>query len=311
MLKRLKPSGLTKSTAHTAPTIKHGAAATHGTPPERADWTLDQNWASYTPADHAVWKTLFERQTKLLPGRACDEFIEGMKNLPIGPDKIPDFRALSEALMKRSGWQVVAVPGLVPDDVFFEHLANRRFPAGQFIRQPHELDYLGEPDVFHDVFGHVPMLMNPCMADFIQAYGEGGRRAKQLGVLTQLARVYWYTVEFGLLQQADGLRIYGAGIASSRSESVFALDSPSPNRIGFELERVMCTDYRIDDFQESYFVIEDLQALLALARVDFAPLYQRITTQAQSHSPGTVLTSDKLFCRGTGNYHRNRASIVT
>lgn len=295
-----------KSGETTTPAPKHGAAAADAAPPERADWTVDQDWASYTPEEHAVWKTLFERQTKLLPGRACDEFIAGMNHLPIGPEQIPDFDQLSEALMKRTGWQVVAVPGLVPDEVFFEHLANRRFPAGQFIRQPHELDYLEEPDVFHDVFGHVPMLMNPCMADFIQAYGEGGRRARQLGVLTQLARVYWYTVEFGLVQQADGLRIYGAGIASSRTESVFALNSPSPNRIGFELERVMRTDYRIDDFQESYFVIHDLQELLALARVDFAPLYQRIATQPQEYRPGTVLDSDTVVWRGTGDYHRAR-----
>lgn len=288
-----------------APPAKHGAANAQAAPPARADWTVDQGWASYTPAEHAVWTTLFERQTRLLPGRACDEFIAGMNDLPIGPEQIPDFDQLSEALMKRTGWQVVAVPGLVPDDVFFEHLANRRFPSGQFIRQPHELDYLEEPDVFHDVFGHVPMLMNPCMADFIQAYGEGGRRASQLGMLTQLARVYWYTVEFGLVQQADGLRIYGAGIASSRTESLFALDSPSPHRLAFELERVMRTDYRIDDFQESYFVIQNLQELLALARVDFAPLYQRMAASPQTYGPGSVLDSDKVLWRGSGDYHRS------
>ena len=189
---------------------KHGLAAGDAAQPARADWTIDQGWQNYTPAEHAVWKTLFERQTKLLPGRACDAFIEGMKNLPIGAEQIPNFLELSEVLMQRTGWQVVAVPGLVPDEVFFEHLANRRFPSGNFIRKPHELDYLEEPDVFHDVFGHVPMLMNPSIADYIQAYGEGGLRAKKLGVLDKLARVYWYTVEFGLIQQADGLRIYGA-----------------------------------------------------------------------------------------------------
>ncbi len=163
----------------------------------RPDWTIDQGWNHYTAAEHATWKTLFERQTQLLPGRACDEFVQGMRDLPMGADEIPDFRQLSDVLMPRTGWQVVAVPGLVPDDVFFEHLANRRFPAGQFIRKPHELDYLEEPDVFHDVFGHVPMLMNPAIADFIQAYGVGGLRAQQLGKLANLARVYWYTVEFG------------------------------------------------------------------------------------------------------------------
>lgn len=290
--------------------VKHGVAAGDAACPERADWTIDQDWQNYTPEEHTVWKTLFERQTRLLPGRACDEFVEGMKNLPIGPEQIPDFQQLSEVLSKRTGWQVVAVPGLVPDEVFFGHLANRRFPAGQFIRKPHELDYLEEPDVFHDVFGHVPMLMNPYIADFIQAYGEGGLRAEKLGVLKYLARVYWYTVEFGLLKQADGLRIYGAGIASSRTESVFALDDPSPNRIGFDLERVMRTDYRIDDFQESYFVIDGLQKLLELARIDFAPLYQRLADKPDQYLPGTVLDSDLVLSRGTGHYHDGRRAKV-
>jgi phenylalanine-4-hydroxylase len=286
---------------------RHGLAAGEAGRPARADWTIDQGWGQYTAEEHAVWKTLFERQSRLLPGRACDAFVQGMRDLPIGPEQIPDFERLSEILMDRTGWQVVAVPGLVPDEVFFEHLANRRFPAGHFIRKPHELDYLEEPDVFHDVFGHVPMLMNPAIADYIQAYGQGGLRAQKLGVLDKLARVYWYTVEFGLVQQADGLRIYGAGIASSYTETVFALDDPSPNRIGFDLERVMRTRYRIDDFQESYFVIDDLDQLLELARIDFAPLYARVQGQAE-HAPGSVLASDRVFARGTGRYHAQKSA---
>jgi len=281
--------------------LKHGAAAADATPPQRADWTIDQGWEHYTAAEHAVWKTLFERQTRLLPGRACDEFVQGMQALPIGADQIPDFRRLSDVLMKTTGWQVVAVPGLVPDEVFFEHLANRRFPSGHFIRRPEELDYLEEPDVFHDVFGHVPMLMNPIIADFIQAYGEGGLKAQRLGKLHQLARVYWYTVEFGLLQQHGGLRLYGAGIASSYAESLFAVDDPSPNRIGFELDRVMRTLYRIDDFQECYFVIRDLDELLELARIDFAPIYQRLESLPEIE-PGQLLDSDVLITRGTGRH---------
>lgn len=283
--------------------MKHGAAA--GAQPQNTDWTIDQGWSAYTAQEHAVWRTLFERQTQLLPERACDAFVEGMRRLPIGADTIPDFRALNEVLMAQTGWQVVAVPGLVPDEVFFEHLAQRRFPAGHFIRKPHELDYLEEPDVFHDVFGHVPMLMNPVIADFVQAYGVGGLRARQLGVLPLLARVYWYTVEFGLVQQADGLRIYGSGIASSNVESVFALDDASPNRIGFELERVMCTRYRIDDFQESYFVLDDLSDLLALADIDFAPVYARVRQQGELE-PGDVLASDRVLHRGSGSYHQSR-----
>ena len=271
------------------------------------DWTIAQGWERYSAAEHAVWKTLYERQTALLPGRACDEFVRGMRSLPIGADEIPDFRRLSDVLMKATGWQVVAVPGLVPDEVFFEHLANRRFPAGNFIRKPEELDYLEEPDVFHDVFGHVPMLMNPVIADYVQAYGLGGLRAQRLGKLAQLARVYWYTVEFGLVQQRDGLRIYGAGIASSYAESLFSLDDPSPNRLRFDLERVLRTRYRIDDFQETYFVLGDLDELLALANIDFAPIYARIDG-APELDPGDVLAGDAIVAPGTGRYHATAAS---
>jgi len=282
--------------------MKHGLAAGATQAPERPDWTVEQGWAAYTPAQHAVWKTLYERQTRLLPGLACDAFIEGMRRLPMAADRIPDFEALSETLMKATGWQVVAVPGLVPDDVFFEHLANRRFPAGNFIRGAHELDYLEEPDVFHDVFGHVPMLMHPVMADFIQAYGQGGLRAQKLGKLAELARVYWYTVEFGLVREGGGTRIYGAGIASSFSESSFAVQSPSPNRIAFELERVMRTRYRIDDFQESYFVLDSLDDLLELAHIDFEPYYAALDS-GPTFEPGQVLAQDQVLHTGTGEYH--------
>ena len=282
--------------------VKHGLAAGTDHRPDRPDWTIDQGWHNYTPREHAVWKTLFERQSKLLPGRACDEFVRGMQDLPIGPDQIPNFEQLSETLSQRTGWQIVAVPGLVPDDVFFEHLAHRRFPAGHFIRKPHELDYLEEPDVFHDVFGHVPMLMNPAIADYIQAYGEGGLRAKRLGVLEKLARVYWYTVEFGLVKQPDGLRVYGAGIASSATETVFSVEDDSPNRVAFDLERVMRTNYRIDDFQESYFVLDNLNDLLELARIDFAPLYERVAG-ASDFEPGDILPTDVVLTHGSGRYH--------
>jgi phenylalanine-4-hydroxylase len=281
---------------------KHGAAVGEA---GRPDWTTDQGWENYTSEEHSVWKTLFERQTKLLPGRACKEFVQGMRDLPIGADLIPDFRRLSDVLMKHTGWQVVAVPGLVPDEVFFEHLANRRFPAAHFIRKRNELDYLEEPDVFHDVFGHVPMLLNPAIADYMQAYGVGGLRAQQLGVLPNLARAYWYTVEFGLVMQDDGLRIYGSGIVSSYTESVFALDDPSPNRIRFDLERVMRTRYRIDDFQETYFVLDDLGELLELASIDFALWYSRVAQQPDLE-PGEVLPGDKVITRGTGRYHTAR-----
>jgi len=286
-------------------TAKHGLAAGTAGRPASADWTVPQRWADYTAGEHAVWRTLHERQVGLLRGRACDEFVAGMQALPIAADRIPDFERLSEVLMRHTGWQIVAVPGLVPDEVFFEHLAHRRFPSGRFIRRADQLDYLEEPDVFHDVFGHAPMLMNPVLADFIQAYGEGGLRAQRLGTLPLLARVYWYTVEFGLLQQHGGLRIYGSGIASSRAESEFALDDDSPHRIGFDLERVMRTRYRIDDFQECYFVLDALDDLLELAHVDFAPVYERIRHDDEIE-PGRLLPADRVITRGSGRYHAAR-----
>lgn len=286
----------------------HGLADAHYRP-ERADWTVDQHWERYSAQEHATWKTLFERQTRLLPGRACAAFAQGMQALPISAQQIPNFEQLNEVLYQRTRWQVVAVPGLVPDEVFFEHLAHRRFPVGNFIRKPHELDYLQEPDVFHDVFGHVPILMNPAMADYIQAYGEGGLKAQRLGFLAQLARVYWYTVEFGLVQEDGALRIYGAGILSSNTESVFSLDDTSPNRVAFDVERVLRTRYRIDDFQESYFVLRDLDQLLELARVDFTPLYERIQGQPE-YVPGDVLPADKVLHRGSGRHHQTRRSAA-
>ena len=273
-------------------------------PPEgaAADWTIPQNWAAYTEVEHQTWDTLYARQIKILPGRACDAFMRGLEALDLNAGGIPDFDVINPKLQALTGWTVVCVPGLVPDEVFFDHLANRRFVSGQFIRKPDQLDYLQEPDIFHDVFGHVPMLTDPDFAAYMEAYGKGGQRAASLGMLPNLARLYWYTVEFGLMQEAEGLRIYGAGIVSSATESVFALDDPSPNRIGFDLERVMRTRYRIDDFQESYFVIRDLDELLDFTRIDFAPLYERVAQQAELQ-PGDVLPGDAVFSRGHGGHH--------
>ena len=270
-------------------------------PDVRDDWTIPQNWEHFSAAEHAVWGTLYQRMMETLPGRACNAFMAGLDLLPLDDRQIPDFEKLSKALMKATGWQVVAVPGLVPDDVFFEHLANRRFPAGNFIRKADELDYIEEPDVFHDVFGHVPMLAHPVFADYMQAYGKGGLRAEGLGSLDNLARLYWYTVEFGLIQTPEGLRIYGSGIASSRAESRYALEHPSPNRIGFDLERVMRTKYRIDDFQETYFVIPSFDALFAETYKDFGALYRRLES-GRDHAPGDVLVTDSVIHRGDGSY---------
>ena len=270
------------------------------------DWTIPQDWDSYSPQDHAVWDALFARQAALLPGRAVKEFIDGLDILRIAKPGIPNFEDLSERLMKRTGWQVVAVPGLVPDDVFFEHLANRRFVAGRFIRRPDQLDYLQEPDVFHDVFGHVPLLAHPVFADYMQAYGEGGLRADGLGAIEKLARLYWYTVEFGLIRQDAELKIYGAGIVSSYGESLFALDDPSPNRIGFGLKRLMRTKYRIDDYQQSYFVIDSFDDLLRqTVEMDFAPLYEELK-QESTIEADEIIDEDHVFNWGTQDYARSK-----
>ena len=240
------------------------------------DHTIPQNFASYTPEEHQTWRTLYQRQTHLLPNLACEEYLQGLEKLDLSPG-IPDFEILSTRLQALTGWQVVAVPGLVPDHAFYTLLANRRFPAGRFIRQPHQLDYLEEPDIFHDVFGHVPMLTNPIFADYMQAYGQGGLRANNLGNLHNLARLYWYTVEFGLLQTLKGLRIYGAGILSSATESQYALHDPRPERLPFDLDRILRTPYKIDDVQPRYFVIPSLQHLLDVTvHTDFAPLYRQL-----------------------------------
>ncbi len=275
-------------------------------PPEgaSADWTIPQGWEHYTAEDHATWDTLFARQSKLLPGRASEAYLRGLDVLKLSRPGIPDFEELSDRLMKLTGWQVVAVPGLVPDDVFFDHMANRRFVAGNFIRRPDQLDYLQEPDVFHDVFGHVPMLADPVFADYLAAYGRGGQRALGMDALKYLGRLYWYTVEFGLVREDGDLRIYGAGIVSSYSESRFALEDPSPNRIGFDLARVMRTEYRIDDFQQNYFVIPSYEDLLRTTlETDFAPLYEEI--KALPDIPvAAIVDGDEVMTRGTQDYAR-------
>jgi phenylalanine-4-hydroxylase len=272
-----------------------------------ADWTIAQDWEAFGADEHTMWDRLFARQSEMLPGRAADAFLRGLDVLKLSKPGIPDYRELNARLMAATGWQVVAVPGLVPDEVFFEHLANRRFPAGNFIRTPEQLDYLQEPDVFHDVFGHVPMLADPVFADYMVAYGKGGLRSLGFDALDHLARLYWYTVEFGLIRQPEGLRIYGAGIVSSYAESVFALDDPSPNRLGFDVMRVMRTEYRIDDFQQNYFVISSLDHLLKVTvETDFAPLYAKLE-ELPDIAIADILPDDEVITHGTQGYARAKA----
>ncbi|PDH64113.1 MAG: phenylalanine 4-monooxygenase [Sphingomonadaceae bacterium MED-G03] len=276
-------------------------------PPGAADdWTIPQGWDRYSAADHAMWDRLFDRQAQMLQGRVVPQFLAGLDILRMDRPGIPDFAALNDRLMAATGWQVVAVPGLVPDRIFFDHLAHRRFPAGRFIRTPEQEDYLQEPDIFHDVFGHVPLLANPVFADYMQAYGRGGLRADGLGAIAKLARLYWYTVEFGLIATDEGLRLYGAGIVSSNAESRFALEDPSPNRLGFDLRRIMRTRYRIDDFQQSYFVIDSFEDLLAqTTQTDFAPLYADLAA-LPDHDTDSILPGDRVLTRGTQAYARHK-----
>ncbi|MDE1152649.1 MAG: phenylalanine 4-monooxygenase [Micavibrio sp.] len=255
----------------------------------------------FTEDEHDTWKTLYKRQTKILPGRAINMFMDSLSTLGINQDRIPEFSEVNEILMKRTGWQVVPVPGLIPDEPFFELLANRRFPAGNFIRQKDQLDYIQEPDVFHDLFGHVPILADATFANYMEEYGKGGLKAAKLGQISKLARLYWYTVEFGLIEEPEGLRIYGAGILSSPTESVFALESDSPHRIKFDLKRLLQTRYQIDDFQDNYFVIDGFKQLFDETLPDFGPLYKELEGQPE-HKAGTLLETDGAITKGTGTY---------
>ena len=270
------------------------AASPSAAPAPRADYTIEQRWDAYSAEEHDVWRTLFHRQERILRDRACDEYLAGLTGLGVAADGIPDFRRLNDILGRTTRWSIVAVPGLVPDAIFFEHLANRRFPSTCFIRRREQLDYLQEPDIFHDIYGHVPLLMNPVFADYMQAYGQGGLKALRLGSLHHLARLYWYTVEFGLIRTERGLRIYGSGILSSKGESIYSLEDARPNRLGFELLRVMRTQYRIDDFQESYFVIDDFAQLFEATRPDLTPYYERLKQEADL-APGSLLPADRRF----------------
>ena len=241
----------------------------------RADFTLDQDLSAYTVEEHTLWRRLYERQMKLLPGYAFETYLEYLSGLEAG-DSIPGFERVSQRLRRATGWEIVAVPGLIPDLAFFDHLANRRFPVTVWLRKPEEFDYVVEPDVFHDFFGHVPLLFDGAYADYLHAYGKGGLKAARLDALKMLARLYWYTVEFGLIRAPEGLRIFGAGILSSGGEVVHSIDSQQPHRLAFDLERILRTDYRIDRYQDTYFVIESFERLVADTAPDFTPIYKRL-----------------------------------
>ncbi len=262
---------------------------------------VTQPWDSYSADDHATWGTLYTRQRELLVGRACAEFLQAQDAMGMSSQAIPRFDELNAVLQATTGWTLVGVEGLLPELDFFDHLANRRFPVTWWIRRPEQIDYIAEPDLFHDLFGHVPLLMNPLFADYMQAYGRGGVKAHAIGpdALQNLTRLYWYTVEFGLIDTPDGLRIYGAGIVSSKGESLYSLESDAPNRIGFDLQRIMRTRYRIDTYQKTYFVIDSFEQLMQATAPDFTPIYAALADQA--HLPaGQVQAQDRVFHAGSG-----------
>jgi len=281
-----------------------------GSVPVYTTAVVEQPWSTYKTEDHATWATLFRRQREILENRAAREFLDNQRKFGMTPDAIPKFDDLNTVLRKATGWELIGVEGLLPELTFFDHLANRRFPVTWWIRRPDQIDYISEPDLFHDLFGHVPLLLNPVFADYMEAYGCGGVKAHGIGAdaLAHLTRLYWYTVEFGLIKQDDGLRIYGSGIVSSKGESIHCLESPAPNRLGFDLERIMRTRYRIDTYQKTYFVIDSYDQLMKATEPDFTPIYTKLATE-ESIPAGQILQSDKVYHRGTGEGWANDGDV--
>ena len=259
----------------------------------RADYTVEQDYSRYSSEEQALWKRLYARQSALVPQYACNEFIDSLSTLNFGAG-IPHFDDINAKLQPATGWTLVAVPGLLPDDVFFTHLANRRFPVSVWLRSPEEFEYIVEPDIFHDFFGHVPLLFNKVFADYLEAYGKGGVKAKGLHALDYLARLYWYTVEFGLIRTRNGLRTYGAGTLSSAGELPYCVESGKPNRIRFDLLRVMQSNYKIDTFQETYFVIDSFTELFNATAPDFTPYYTELRSRRDLAANETI-TADIII----------------
>jgi phenylalanine-4-hydroxylase len=274
-------------------------AATHifDAPPEgvAANWTMSQNWAAFTAEQHATWRTLFDRQSAALRGYACRSFLDGLEILRKLQPGVPDFAELNALLKPASGWEVVAVPGWIPNEPFFEHLANKRFPAANFVRPPEQIAYSEEPDMFHDIFGHIPMLTDPAFSDFLVAYGQAGLRAEKLGASDYLGRLWLYTVEFGLVVEDGELRAFGGGLMSSLAETLSALTSAEPRRVWLDIERVMRTRYHFDEYQQTYFVVGGFADLLRTTEeTDFASIYRKIAGEP-ALEPGDAWRGDVAY----------------
>jgi phenylalanine-4-hydroxylase len=263
----------------------------------RSNYTCEQNWSAYSSQDHDLYRRLYQRQAAQLEGLACDEFITALGQLG-APDQIPRFDVLSEKLHRATGWSIEAVPGLIPEEAFFVLLAARKLPVTNWIRRPEEFDYVVEPDVFHDLFGHVPLLFNPVFADYMQAYGQGGLKASTLDACELLARLYWYTVEFGLIATPHGPRAYGAGILSSAGELRHSVRSVEAKRLAFDLPRIMRSRYQIDSFQGSYFVIDSYQQLFEATAPDFTAVYEAVRADIETLGEidaGVVLPGERQY----------------
>jgi phenylalanine-4-hydroxylase len=275
------------------------------------DCIIDQKWDKYTKEDHAIWGTLFDRQLATLKGRVAQEYLDGLEALGIGPEGVPNFERMNARLRKITGWEVVAVPGLIPSRPFFQMLANRQFPAGTFIRSREQLDYLEEPDIFHDVFGHVPLLTNHAYADYMNEYGRVGLKGMERKAVKFLARLNWYTIEFGLIRKPEGVRIYGAGIVSSYGEAKYVTGDLSANELAFDLKRVLRTGYYIDDFQATYFVIDRFEDLFGLLKdADILSLIDDVRNEP-TLTPFEILAQDEVLRKGSGQHWRDFSQTKT
>lgn len=242
---------------------------------DQDQFLISQDWDAYSKAEHKMWRLLCKRQTAVLEDRAFPFFLESMRALRADDEHLPKFEDVNSILKNCTGWEIVAVNGLIPELDFFQFLASKKFPTTTFIRKPEEIDYLEAPDIFHDLYGHIPMLMQPTFANYMELFGKKGIEALRHGFTTQIARLYWFTVEFGLIHIPEGLRIYGAGIISSKNESIYCLESTIPKRLEVDLERIMRTDFYYHDLQKMYFVINHLDQLYRLIDVDLMPYYEK------------------------------------
>ncbi len=233
--------------------------------PQQPGWqgyVVDQGWDRFTAEDHETWDILYDRQTRLLEGRIVRRFLDGLGKVGLGEGGIPELAALNAKLHPLTGWRCAAVAGLVPDEAIFAMLAARVFPIGNFIRTRAELDYLEEPDCFHDIYGHVPMLADRAVADAMQRFGETGVKAIAAGAGDKVARLYWHTIEFGLVREEGAIRILGAGLASSFGEAAKSLEDEGIERRRFTPETAVATPYRHDAMQPLYLVADGLDAVV-------------------------------------------------